>query len=42
MRSDCRMLWLGPAGPEPLHKFARVRFWPKPAVKPMSACDLFC
>src|SRR6267378_7777922 len=22
------MLWLGPAGPEPLHKFALVRFWP--------------
>src|SRR6266853_4963216 len=32
MRSDCRMLWLGPAGPEPLHKFARVRFWPVAAI----------
>jgi len=27
MRSDYRMLWLGPAGLEPLQKFSRVRYW---------------
>src|SRR5712692_11050008 len=39
MRSDYRMLWLGPAGLEPLQKFARVRYWPRLCKNANGTCS---